>query len=420
MLVYLLATPMPESLGILGCAAVVIFCIIHSAAIDLRSGVRELFSLQNAVMVGLVAYAVPILVLFSLVEIPVVLDMERPSLQRAARLTYISLATAGLVSEVLRGWASKLHQYCFRRIFKDRTRRQYYVLALLVAIYASNFLRGDVLSLLGSGNRFALTLQFETGKMWLVQYLVTGATIAFIYQYGARRIARNASYYLGLYSIASFWLMYLSLGNRRGLITVILATIVCYIARRPRGNKIIAILLLTFVIGGAIGVLRQGNTETLGDETGLVGLTNFFGEFIYPGYTLVETINQGRQPTMEFTWLSMLYKFVTAQLSGEPFAFLAHQFAIDAAPTGSDAVMGFAYLPVTEAFQAFGTVGAAFSGAALLTSVILLAYACRMRPWVYLTLLSLALDMNRSEFAAMFIQFSIIVVGFQLTRRLRL
>jgi hypothetical protein len=420
MLVYLLVTPKPEPLGILGCSAVAIFCIVHAAAIDLRSGVRELFSLQNAVMVGLVAYAVPILVLFTLVEIPMVLDMERASLQRAARLTYTSLAIAGIVSEILRAWGSKLHRYCFKKIASDRTRRQYYVLTLLVVIYAANFLRGDVVALLGSGNRFALSLEFETGKMWLIQYLVTGATIAFIYEHAARRVAQNSNFYYGLTIIGSFWVMYLALGNRRGLITVILATAVCLIARNLRGRRIITLLLLTFVVGGLIGVVRQGDIAALGDEPGLIGLTNFFGEFIYPGYTLVETIDKGRQPTLEFTWLSVFYKLMAAQLSGEPFNFLAHQFAIDAVPAGSDTVMGFAYLPITEAFQAFGAAGAALSGAAVLSSVLLLAYASRKRAWIYLILFSLALDINRSEFGAMVIQFSIVLIGFQATKILRI
>ncbi len=418
-LAYLVATPTLESYGILGCASVVVYCVLHAVVSDLRSGVWALISLPNAVMLGLVAYAVPILVLFTLVEIPVVLDMGRTSLEHAARVTYFSLVYAGLASEIMRSWASKLHRYCMRGIASDRTRRQYYVLALLVVVYAANFLRSDVLSLLGSGNRFALTLEFETGKMWLVQYLVTGATIAFIYQYVARQLVRSSTYYLGLISILSFWFMYLILGNRRGLIAVILASTICFIARRPRAHQVIAILLLTFMASGAIGVLRQGDVGTLGDEAWLIALTNFLGEFIYPGYTLVETIDQGRPATLDFTWISMFYKFFVAQLSGDPFTFLAHKFAVDAVPLGSDTVMGFAYLPITEAYQAFGNFGASLSGVALFTSVLSLAYIFRARAWVYLILFSLVLDMNRSEFAAMALQFSIVLFGFQLTRRLR-
>jgi len=420
MLAYLLITPMPDSIGILSCASVVVTCVVHAAVSDLRNGVRELLSLHNAVLLGLVAYAVPILVLFTLVEIPIVLDMAQTSLQRAARVTYISLAVAGLVAELLRGWASSLHRYCLRRIAVNRTRRQYYILALLVAVYAANFLQGDVLSLLGSGNRFELTQAFESGKMWLVQYLVTGASVAFIYEHVGRRIARNAGYYLGLVSVVAFWLMYLSLGNRRGLITVILAAAICFIARKRQANRVIAILLLTFVAGGAIGVLRQDSSVSVDAESALIGLTNFLGEFIYPGYTLVQTMEQNRPPTFEFTWISMLYQLVAAQLSGAPFAFLAHQFAIDTAPQGSDTVMGFAYLPITEAYKNFGTTGAAVSGAAMLVSVVALASAFRRWAWVYLLLFSLTLDMNRSEFAAMVIQFAIVAIGFQLTRRPRL
>jgi hypothetical protein len=155
------------------------------------------------------------------------------------------------------------------------------------------------------------------------------------------------------------------------------------------------------------------------DQVFLIGVSNFLGEFIYPGFTLVRTVELDQPATFEFTWLSMFYDFISAQLQGQPFAFHAHRFALEVAPPEGD-IMGFAYLPITEAFQNFGAVGAAVSGAALLTSVLFLAWVFRNEPWIYLVLLSLTLDINRSEFVAMVFQFAAITGGFLLTTKKRL
>lgn len=415
---YILLCPSLKANDVLWGAAFVAVAALHLLICDAQRGIREMMSLHNAIWLGLIIYALPIYVLGAITDISVLLEMDQTSLDDAARLSFISIAVAGLTIELLRPWAVPLHRVALRRIADASCERQFYVAAVLAAVYGANYLTSGALDLVLTRNRFEITQAFETGKMWLIQYLMTGVTIAFIYQHFQRPTIRRRGFYIGLVSIVLFWAMYLSLGNRRGILTVVLAAAVCFVARSANGKRTVGILLLTFAVAGLIGILRQDTSAVVPDQAFLIGVSNFLGEFIYPGFTLVHMVELGQPPTFEFTWLSMLYEFISAQLQGQSFAFLAHRFALDVAPPGGD-IMGFAYLPITEAFLNFGTFAAVLSGAVMLTSVMFLAWIFQNKAWMYLILLSLTLDMNRSEFVAMVLQFTIIAGGFLLTTKIR-
>jgi len=417
---YLLLWPQVLDAGaILGCAAFIAAVATHGLIFEARRGIRELMSLLNAIWLGLLIYALPIYVLSSLTDISLLLDMEPQALIHSARLTFISIAVTGLTIEFLRSWNVDIHRAAMQRIAIVSGNRQFYAAALLTIVYGANYVNSGVLYLVASGNRFEITRAFESGKMWFIQYLMTGVTIAFIYQHLLKPKARNKDYFLGLASVVLFWMMCLSLGNRRGLLTVIFAAVVCFVARSSNGKRPMMMLLITFCAAGLIGILRQDASSVSADQAFLVGLSNFLGEFIYPSFTLVRTVELAAPASFEFTWLSLLYDFISAQLLGQPFTFLAHRFALDSTLPGTE-VMGFAYLPITEAYQNFGAIGAALSGAVMLTTVLFLSWICRNRAWVYLMLLSLTLDMNRSEFAAMVVQSSIVVSGFLMTTKIRI
>jgi hypothetical protein len=403
---------------ILGCAAFAVTLAIYTLIGDGRIVVRELVSLHNAIWVGFIMYAIPIYILSSLADISILFDIDLVSLSYAARLSFISISVTGVIVEIMRPWAVSLQQDAIRQIASVTGDRQFYMAILLTIIYGLNYINSGVLNLISTGNRFEIMLVFETGKMWIIQYLMTGVTIAFIYQHFQMPTVRLLSFYTGLVSILLFWALYISLGNRRGVLSVVIAAVVCYVARNINGKLAIATLLMVFALAGLVGVLRQDTSSVVLDQALFIGLSNFFGEFIYPGFTLVHTVELGRPVTFEFTWISMFYDFVVAQLQGQKFEFLAHRFAVEAAPSGAE-IMGFAYLPITEAFQNFGAVGAAVSGAVLLASVLFLASLYRNVAWIYLILFSLTLDINRSEFVAMVFQFVLITIGFLLTTKLR-
>lgn len=405
--------------SILACSAFIVAVAIHALIYEAQLGVRDFTNLLNAVWFGLLIYALPIYILSASADISVLLDIDPKAITRSAWLVYISIAVTGFTVELLRPWGLSVHRIAIQRIAEASGKKQFHVAALLVIIYGVNYINSGVLGLIGSGNRFEILQTFETGKMWLIQYLMTGVTIAFIYQYFKKSKAHQFSFYYGLASVVMFWAMYLSLGNRRGVLTIILAAVICYVSRSATRKRAIVMLSLVFIVSGCIGILRQDTSAVDSDQKFLIGISNFFGEFIYPGYTLVHTVELDKAATFEFTWLSMGYDFISAQLQGLPFTFYAHRFALDVAPS-EDNIMGFAYLPITEAFQNFGAIGAAFSGVALLSSILFIAWFFRDKGWVYLLLLSLTLDINRSEFVAMLIQFVMIAGGFLLTIRLRL
>ncbi|MDE2429549.1 MAG: hypothetical protein KGM99_12520 [Burkholderiales bacterium] len=415
-LLFSLSSPL-DAEDILGCTTFVVAVASHAWMYEARSGIRELMSLKNAIWLGLLIYALPIYILSATTDITLLLAMSPESLSGAARISFVSIAVTGVAVEFLRSWGMSLHRHALRQIASESSDRQYYAAAILVVIYGGNYLSTGVLNLVSSGDRFAITQAFETGKMWFIQYLMTGVTIAFIYQNFQRSTLRGANYYIGLISVFLFWALYVSLGNRRGILTVVFAASVCFVARSSNGKRVAVWLLLIFLIGGAIGVLRQNIADASPDQFFLLGVSNFFGEFIYPGFTLVHTVELDMPASFDFTWVTMLYDFISAQLQGVPFGFLAHRFAVEVAPSGAD-IMGFAYLPITEAYLNFGVIAASASGVALLVTVLLLAWICKNRAWVYLILLSLALDMNRSEFAAMVFQFLIVIGGFLLTTKI--
>lgn len=420
LLIYLLVAPTPLDANlVLWCSGYITVVTIHGLARDARGGFRQLMCLHNAVWLGLLMYALPIYVISAITDISLLLDMKTVSLRYAAKLTFISIAVAGITLELIRPWAISLHRLAMVRIGAKAGARQYLVAIALVAVYGANYVSSGVLNIVTSGDRFAITQAFESGKMWFIQYLMTGVTIAFIYQHLKQPRARHAGFYIGLMSIISFWVMYLSLGNRRGILTVILAGAVCFVARSENWRRVAATLLLVIIAAGSIGVLRQENATAPTDQALMLALGNSLGEVIYPSYTLVKSVELGNPSSVGFTWLSMPFEFVSARLLGQPFAFLGQRFAIAAAPTDGD-LMGFAYMPITESYQNLGALGATFSGATLLTSVLGLAWICRRKPWVYVLLFSLILDMNRSEFSAMLFELVMISGGFLLTKKVKI
>jgi hypothetical protein len=400
----------------LGCILFIAAVTICRLIAEAGRGVNEIISLLNALWFGLLMYALPIYALSVFVDISVILDMDESALAHSAWLTFVSIGLTGITVEILGPWSALMHNIALQRIAHPSEDRQFYLAVFLPLIYGLNYIDSGVLAVLGSGSRFEVVQVFETGKMWFIQYLMTGITIAFIYQHIKVRSKLSLEFYLILFSVLSFWAMYLSLGNRRGLLTILIAAAVCFIARSANGKRALVMLGMAFIAAGLVGIYRQDLSHADPDHATLIGLSTFFGEFIYPSFTLVHKVQSGEGPAFELTWISNAYQFILAQLKGEQFLFLGPRFAHDVAPPGG-VVMGFAYLPVTEAFLNFGNIGAIVYGVVFLTSILTFAYIFIGFGWVYLMLISLALDINRSEFVPMVIQLSIIASGFLLTTR---
>ena len=403
---------------ILLCSGLVVFLVCHRLISERKRGISRLFSLLNAVWFGYVLYSLPLFLLYSLTDISSLVDMTASAVLGAAHLVFLSVCLTGLAVELLASSSFMIHNVALRRISRVTASRQFYIGFVLLAIYALNYINSGVLSLLSSGNRFEVTQAFESGKMWLIQYLMTGVTIAFVYRNFLMASVRNFSYYLGLFSVVVFWVLCLSMGNRRGLISVFLASALCFVARTQEDRRVLVGVSITFLAAGLVGVFRQDFGAVAADQAWLIAVSNFFGEFIYPGYTLVHSVELVRAPSFEFTWVSMFWDFLVSQLQGQRFEFYAQRLALEVAPSDGE-VMGFAYLPVTEAYVNFGSVGAVLSGATMIGSLMFFCRIFIRFEWVYLLLLSVVLDINRGEFVPMVIQFFLICCGFLLTTKMR-
>lgn len=417
----LLAMPYEYNNGtILAISLVVLFTTFNGFYVEAKWDPRRIIGLHNFVWAAFVLYSTVLYLSYSITDISYLIGMDDASVRRAARISFISVAATGAFLEVIRSKVNRLQDIAYSNISHCITTRQYWIAVLLLAFYLYNFLATDTIYLILEGNRFATTKNFETGKMWFIQYLMTGVTIAFIYQYCKRPISRNFDFYLGSISIGMFWMIYLMLGNRRGIITIALAYLACLVARTEQFRKAINIVVIVFIFSGLIGVFRLDTSEVASENTILLTVANFIGEFIYPSYTLVETLGMHNEPTLSFTWLTMGIDYFLSLFSGEQFYFLGQRFANSISSPNSEAVMGFAYLPITESYLNFGIFGAILSGPMMLGSIFGLAWIFRKKPIVYLLLFALALDINRSEFTAMFMQLIIIAFGIIITAKVRI
>ena len=385
---------------------------------DLKNSVSFAFSLHNILWLSILLYGLTFYIISSFINLSLLFNITDFSIKYGAFISILSISICGITLELLRPTAVRLHMIILNQFSAQPYSRQYYLALFFLIIYAYNYINTGVLFLISTESRLIITVAFESGKMWLIQYLMTGVSIAFIYEYFFSNKRKNFQFYIGIFSISFFWILYASLGSRRGLLSVVIALTFCYLARKGRrfGSRAIFCFIGICLLFGFIAVIRQNTSDSTEENALAIQLSNIFGEFIYPTFTLIDSIQYQLQPSFEFTWISNLFYFFSSVIRGEPFLFLAHSFAINVASPNSE-VLGYAYLPITEGYNNFGFIGSLISTSVLLSSVIILAILFQSYSWVYLILIALSLDINRSEFASMLIQFLIVVLGFLLTAK---
>jgi len=365
---------------------------------------------------GMVVYALPLYLFAGVTDISRVLDIPADALLAGARITLVSVFVGGAFFEVLRHAALQHHREVFALAKTSPGPVGFYwAVPLLVGLYATNYIQSGVYAVIASGDRFAVIDTFESGRMWLIQYLMTGITIAFLLDRFGSSERMSLWAMIIAAQLAVYWLLFLSLGNRRGAIAIALVVLLLMSARGVGLRRIIAVAVAVAVLGGLIGVVRQGfGGETAGVEW-LIAAANFFGEFIYPGYTLTYSIERGNPPSLELTWVTMFVEFGRAMMQGEAFLFLGQRLAEEATPVGSENIMGFAYLPITETFVNLGPAAAMLTGSIFVMSTFIAVRAIPY-PWFYTVMFSCSLDANRGEFAGVVLQLLFTCVGYWITR----
>jgi hypothetical protein len=141
-------------------------------------------------------------------------------------------------------------------------------------------------------------------------------------------------------------------------------------------------------------------------------MANALGEFIYPWFTFQFEVQSDAPPSGDPIWITAALRYMSSLVGGDPYLSAAQLFAMKV-HQASDYAMGYAYTPLTEAYSAFGVAGAILAGPAILLTLFV-AMKLPGKAAFFVILSALALDINRSEFFSMVIQFLIVSFGFYL------
>lgn len=190
----------------------------------------------------------------------------------------------------------------------------------------------------------------------LVGYLINGIFLFFIFYY------KTLAIYLKIIIISFlfyFMLMHLSLGNRRDFTPLIIALFWVWVNINSIKISLKKIIVLLVVIFSSIflGTLRAFPAAGINDFPRLMLITLNSNEFVYPFYTLSSSAAKYLSGTLTYLygWSYFIFPlliFIPRVLyPNKPFSAAADFVAEQGGG------MGYAYSPVTDAFNNFGLVG---------------------------------------------------------------
>ncbi|MEG1588743.1 MAG: hypothetical protein RR354_05370 [Mucinivorans sp.] len=272
--------------------------------------------------------------------------------------------------------------------------------------YWSIVLDAGVLSAMGEMSRLDVTQALETGKLWLVQYLFVGLSMAAVLMFSVGVRLRVYVLVPILLAMLAFWGGELLVGNRRGFVSLMIFCVVLYAAmgRISLFARGLVVGLLAFLV--FIGVARQGGEYS---DASIVVL-NGIGEFYFPHVTFLGALANDAEYKFGATIFAWWFDFVAAKVGSEPYLFLSQQFSESMADGAGGAVIGYAYMPLTEAYLNFGVIGALLAPVMVIMSYeFIRRFAGAGRGVLLLVLSAMGMDINRGEFSAIFLQYGIIV-----------
>lgn len=289
------------------------------------------------------------------------------------------------------------------------------LVSLMVVLYMANIAMSGAFALLGKADRAALSNAMETGKTWLMNYMITGATLYYVYALGVTNLDKvRYKYYYGSLLII-FWLTYLSLGNRRGLITVFVSIALMLAFNGKLKSRHIWVGIISFLFLAGVGTIRQVGQSSFGDIEVAYHLLNSVGEFYFPQITLLQSIESSKDLLLGSTFVTWFPDFFLSKVNNDEFLFLAQRFALDFTPSTSENIMGFAYLPLTEGYNNFGVTGAVVAPVAVAGIIRFMEEVFGAKSFSVFVLGALAVDINRADFGGISLQYLFIVfTGFLL------
>jgi oligosaccharide repeat unit polymerase len=282
-----------------------------------------------------------------------------------------------------------------------------FVIALCSIYYVFNLFNSGASGLIGYADRLTLANTIETGKIWLINYIMTGFTLCIVYRLSKPESRLGRKFLIIALFAAIFWAIYVLTGNRRGLISVFIASYAVLLWRNKLNARLIIIGAGFLILAALFAQFRQTGTFSVNDGDVLVFIFNVFGEFMYPQVTLLYAVEDASPLLWGSSFFTWLWGILGSYVGFQPHHFMSQEFAMRLAPAGATEYMGFAFMPLTEAYLNFGEIGSVLAPLLLATTILVIQRIFGARSMAALVLMSLALDMNRGEFGATIVQFSI-------------
>jgi hypothetical protein len=283
------------------------------------------------------------------------------------------------------------------------------VVGLALALtYLYIFYSSGVVALIGNESRVNITKAVETGKTWLIQYLLTSWVMALctVTLFREEKLDISKLQIALQISVAGvFMFIYISLGNRRELAILMIFLLLLSILRRRHHFQYIVMAMFPVLL--SLGMLRAlvGELDAAIDVQ--TNILNFFGEFIFPHYPL---IYYSGLPSFEFQYgrsflVLPLYMIPGFDLWDKPIS-LGLNFSAEYAASQ----MGYAITPFAEGYINFGWVAVLIVPLFLAATIFLFVRLARKAPAGLIILLSFPLDISRGEFASIGFQWLIFTI----------
>ncbi|MER2493228.1 O-antigen polymerase [Catenovulum sediminis] len=268
-------------------------------------------------------------------------------------------------------------------------------------LYLYNFYSSGAYLYAGNASRLEVINAAETGKTWLLQYIFSAwVIVAFLcFTSNTGKFTRIHMAFVLLIIIA-FLVPYVQLGNRRELASIILFLLVLQCVK---GNAVKALLPLGILIPVVlvVGYFRQSTSELILSDF----LVSVFGEFLFPHTTLIYGIEFGSPMYLGTSIYTGFIYFLPSLGLWDKGLSLAQQFSLDY----GGGMMGYGYTPYAEMFVNFGA-SAVVLFPFIIASLIYVLIRIRSSNWLPIFILCFSLDINRGEFASIFMQLLIYVI----------
>lgn len=276
---------------------------------------------------------------------------------------------------------------------------------LLLAVYISIFIYSGVANLIGVKSRAEIVGAFEVGKVWIIQYIFACWVMVLLSQYASHTGFFGKSKWFSIFCIGiiiGFIYFYIQIGNRRELVIIAIFSLAIFSIFHKQ-KYIFKIFYVLFPGLIYYGLSRSGEADAIVDRSEIDILLNLIGEFVYPNFPLINSIESHSSKLFGASYLATPFTFIPSfDLWDRP-----KSLALDFAASYAQGVMGFAYTPMGEAYINFGYFGVVIYPILLVMTIKLILIYSNKFPVFVLIPFAFAMDVARGEFSSIFVQASI-------------